>query len=135
METTILIDLVNAPFTLKLGEKEYMVRKANIRQVMAYREFLNTVKDDPLGEWKTIAYCTWLLLKDNNPDLTQEILMDQMRGDVDAIETLIKLGFINPEKMEMIKRLQTETKKILTGQDSSPLSPTEPAGDPSKSVA
>lgn len=129
-----LVALINPEFALQYKGQEYMVRKATIRQVIAYQERLASLKGESSAELKISAYCVYLLLKDKIADLTEDDVLDNMQGDEDVLELTSRLGFINPEKLEMMKRLQTEMVSKLIGQKSSPSSATAPAGLPTKSA-
>ena len=123
--------LTNPEFTLQYKGQDYLVRKATIRQVVAYKERIKSLQRQDGADEKIAAHCVYLLLKDKIPDLIEDDVLDNMHGDMDVLELLGKLGFINPEKLEMIKRLQEIVKP--TGLKSSPSSATELDGLPTKS--
>lgn len=100
-----LLKLVNPEISITLGDKQYQVRKANIRQVVAFRERLATLKGDPSVDQKIAAYCIYIMLKDKESTLTEDIVMETMPGDTDTMELLGQLGFMSPDKAEMAKRL------------------------------
>lgn len=130
MEQT-LIDLVNPDITLTYKGETLSVRKATIRQVLAYQERRDQIFEEKQrgGDQRLAAFGVYLLLKDKVPNLTEDDVLDNMPGNVNVLELLGKLGFIEPEKLEMMKRLQNQS----SGTKSSPPSPQKPDGPQNKS--
>lgn len=133
----ILLDLLNVGTTIQLGGKEYSVKKATLRQSMLYRARIAQAKGKSVSDQELAAYAIFLVLKDQIPDLTEDWVLDNARGDVgftgdDVLALLTQLGFVSPEKMEMTKRLQRIAISRLTGEESLPLSPTAPDGRQTK---
>lgn len=125
-----IVDLVNLEFPLKYNGQEYLVRKATIKQVIMYQERLLEIQGKPSVEQRISAYCVYLILKPYIPDLTEDSVLDNMPGDTDYVDIITGLGFMKPEKLEMVKRLQEEAMRKLIGQKSLLLSPTEQDGPP-----
>lgn len=134
---TKLLNLTNPEFTFTFDNKDYTIKKASMRQVIAYQERIKELQkdsnSDSSGQLKAAAYAVFLLLKPKMDDLTEDGVLDSMRGDVDLLDLLVQLGFMNPEKALMAKSLQSGVIRKLTGDKSSPTSQTEPDGLPEKS--
>lgn len=130
-----LIKLTNPEFQIEFDGKEYMVRKANLDKVVQYFQKVQELQDakDPAGDFKIVSFCLFLLLKDKIPDLTQDIVAQNVPGDIDVIDTLATLGFINPEKVRTAKNLQKAVIEKLTMPGYLSPSPSEQGGVPIKS--
>lgn len=120
----ILPDLTNAEFTLGWNGKEYLVRKATIRQVLAYQKKIKELKGGEESDSKLIPFCLRLILGSQIGDVSDDQILDGMRGDIigtqdDVMNFLATLGFMTPEKLEMGRRLQEAMIQKQTGQSSS----------------
>jgi len=105
------IELVNPSFTFKFNSKEYQVKKANIEQVAQYQIKLSELaKDDTVipsvRDLEVISYCVYLLLKTVDTDITVDIIKQQLPGNVDGLDLLSQMGFIDPQKVKIVKDLQ-----------------------------
>jgi len=131
-----LIKLLNPKFTFQFADKEYLIRKANMGQMVQFQaraaELMND-KDMPASskDLEMLSYCVYLLLKEVDSTITEQFVKDNMPGSVDGLSILADLGFIDPQKLELVKRVQ---EKIII-QDSSPTSQTEPDGGQTKSAS
>jgi hypothetical protein len=103
---------VNPEFTIDFAGKTYSVRKANLEKAVLYQKKVKELRDDPSADAKIIAYCLWLVLKDVDPSLDEARVMSNVPADIDPLDLLITLGFINPQKVGIAKRLQN---KMLEG--------------------
>ena len=55
------------------------------------------------------------MLREKEPTLTEEIALQNIPADTDALLVLSTLGFINPSKMEQAKLIQDMIIKKSTG--------------------
>lgn len=135
MSDNTLIKLVNPKFNLEFAGKEYSVRKATLEKTVQYYQRIKELKDDPACDLKIIAYCIFLVLHDEveRPEITEEFVLNNTPGDIDLMETLTTLGFMNPKKMEIAQKIQGNVIKALTTDSSSPSSQKEQDGLPEKS--
>lgn len=135
MSDTTLIKLTNPAFQVEYDGKEYSVRKANLEKVVQYIQRFDELKkvNDEAGETKILAYCFYLILKDEIPELTEDDVLKKIPGNLDIVDSLSMLGFINPEKAKTAKQLQSGVINRLTTLDSSLPSQTKPDGAPVKS--
>lgn len=133
MQNDALLDLVNSNIKVRFKGRDYEVSKANIRQVVQYHERVKQLRGKEGGDQYLVAYCLSLLLKKEIPDITEDMVLDDSRGDIDVMEALTYLGFMSPDKLEMAKRLQERLGNLPTGLKSSPPSPTAPDGPQEKS--
>lgn len=127
-----LYTLVNPEFDFNWNGQNYHVRKANLEKVVKYQERARTLaKDgDQSGEMKLVAYCIYLILQDAIPELTEEQVMKEAPGDIDSLELMIRLGFLNTARVKALLPTATQT-----GDKSSSPSPSEQDGHQEKSVS
>lgn len=113
-----LLKLANPPFTISFDGKDYEVRKANITKVVLYQERVKKLAaEDSVGvDTKLVAYALFLILKDAIPDITEEKVSDTVQGDIDIIQTLIDLGFVNPAKAKALLTMMVEATKKQSEQ-------------------
>jgi hypothetical protein len=121
MDNKVLADLVNAPFTFKLADREFQIKKANIRQVQQYVTRLSDLSKDKemnpaARDLEVLSYCLFLSLSKVDPSITEDFVKENLPGAVDGLELLSTLGFIDPEKVQMIKKLQ---EKLISENSSS----------------
>jgi len=121
-ENKTLISLVNPSFTIKFGEKEFTARKANIGHVAQYQtKVVELSKDESIPpaarDAKLIAYCTYLILKEADSTVTLEYVENNLPGNTDGLELLCTLGFIDPQKAEMARKMQ---EKLISDASSQP---------------
>lgn len=125
-----LYTLVNPEFDFNWNGKSYHVRKANLEKVVLYQERARALAKDGSGEMKLVGYCIYLILRDSIPDLTEEQVMKDAPGDIDSLEIMLTLGFLNEARMKALL-----SKKVLpTGDVSSSSSPSEQDGHQEKSA-
>jgi hypothetical protein len=117
---TSLLKLVNPEFDIEFMGKVYHLKKASLRKTMEYQIRAGELKNDPGSDAKLIAYAFYIMLKDQIPDLTEEIALDNVPGDSDAIEILVTLGFLSPSKIATAKALKDKFLGISTSEPSSP---------------
>ncbi len=114
-----LIKLVNPEFDFHFMGEEYRIRKATLDKAIQYQQKIKELDGDPAADSKIIAFCIYIMLKEKNPELTEEVVMLHTPADVDGLEILTKLGFINPSKLAMAKKVQENIMNQLTSESSS----------------
>jgi hypothetical protein len=113
--------IVNPEFTFEFNGKEYRIRKANMDKAIAYHQRIQNTKDLPGKDFKLVCYCIYLVLKDKEPDLTEQNIIDNTPADLDILECLTTLGFISPKNMEIGRKVEENlTKKLTTDNSSAP---------------
>lgn len=129
MDST-LIKLVNPEFELEFNGKTYRVRKANLDKVVQYYQKIDELSKtkDPSTDYKLVAFCIYLVLHSVDHSITEQQVLENTPGDLDVMDMLSTLGFINPRKMEKARQLQEAIVKKLTTETSSPMSPKEQGG-------
>jgi hypothetical protein len=125
-----LYRLVNAPFDFEFMGQKYQVRRASLDKAVQYQQRARELQasNDPAADLKLLAYCIYLVLKDKIPDLTEELVFANTPADIDIIECMSMLGFIDPRKAALAKQLQESVLNRWTTKDSSVSSPTEQDG-------
>jgi hypothetical protein len=129
-----LVDLINPKFVFKFGDKEYQVKKANIEQVVQYQlrvEDLNkdTTKLSSVKELEIMVYCVYLLLRVDDPTVTEDYVRNNLPGGLDGLTLLTTLGFIDPARLQLVQKLK---EKLISNESLQTLL-NEPAGHPEKS--
>lgn len=106
-----LVKLVNpASFTIEFMGQTYQVRKATLDKTIQYQSRFRQLQkqNDEASEIKTVAYCLYIMLKDQIPDLTEDMVLENVPGDIDPIQILVSLGFLNPSKVASKKIQETQ---------------------------
>lgn len=105
--------LTNPEFQFEFMGKEYTLRKATLDKAVQYqikaKELIKeeaTASDAKLG-----AYCVWLMLKDKEPTLTEDVVMSNIPADTNILELLTFLGFTSPSKLKEAQEIQSLLKK------------------------
>jgi hypothetical protein len=121
-----LVKLLNPAFSFEFADKTYQVKRANIEQVQQYQmkvvesekntDILPSVRDSNM-----IAYAIFLILHKSYPDVTEEFVKENIPGNIDIISYLLDLGFIDPQKAEIVRNLQGK----IVSENSSQTLPTE----------
>ena len=129
-----LTSLLNPAFTFPFADGEYQVKKATISQVQQYQTKLESLTKDTTTssayrDLEIAAYVVFLILNKADPTITEDYVKENMPGGIDILSLLGELGFIDPQKVELVKKLQ---QGLATG-NSLPTSPIEPVGPQPKS--
>lgn len=117
-----LTALVSPPLEYPIGERVYTYRKANLEKGVLFRsrvKQLTTTIDDGANDLRMVAYCLWLVLKDEHPEVTEDMLMSVLPADISVNDTLVQLGFMKPQAGRMLKTLLEQAEKNPTGEKSS----------------
>lgn len=105
MSETTSYKIINPEFEFIFGDKAYTIRKANLNKYAQYQAKIGELKGDPSADSKLIAYCIYLVLKDHDPEITEEKVLDLTPGDVDYFEVLSTLGFMSPKKADQARAI------------------------------
>jgi len=111
MEETALIDLTNPPFTFKIGDKELQVKKASITQLQQFfvrRSVIEQNKElsDESKALEIASYAIFIILHAADNSITESWTKENIGGLPNPVPVLIKLGFIDPQKVEFLNKLQ-----------------------------
>lgn len=122
MSEKVLYELINPPFTFRFADKEYELRKASIEKGIQYQAKVRGLLEakDPAQDLKLAVYCIYLMLKDIDPAITEEFVLQNCPADLDVIDCLTQLGFMNPQRTELAKKVQKNMENRLTSEGSSP---------------
>lgn len=134
MDDKALVSLLNPSFVFKFADKEYQIRKANIEQVQQYITKMKELSADKdlipaVRDLEIVSFCLYLLLKKADQTVTEDFVKENLPGNIDGLVILGQLGFIDPQKVELLKKLQDQ----LISENSSYLLRSEPDGHPTKS--
>ena len=80
---------------------------------------IKELNNEPGSDAKLLAFCIFIMLKEQVPYLTEEEVLKNIPADVDTLEVLAKLGFINPSKLEQANKIREALIKKSTGEESS----------------
>lgn len=106
MEKT-LHELLNPEFTFKFAGKDYLVRKANLKQGILYQDKVQELLEHKTAsvDLQLVGFCIWLILKEADPTITEDYVLNNTPADIDVVGTLTVLGFMNPKQGETARRL------------------------------
>ena len=123
MDDKTLYNLVNPEFDFGFNNKIYHLRKATLDKAVQYqkkvKELAGDGNIDSVSNASILAFCVYIMLKDQEPTITEEFVMNLIPGDVDGLELLCTLGFIHPSKLAAVKEVQASVMKKLTSDSSS----------------
>ena len=128
MEEKSLYRLVNPKFTLEFMGKSYEMRKATLDKAIQYQKRLMEILKEQGAGLKIASYCIYLMLKDLEPSITEEIVLQNTPADIDVNECLVMLGFVNQSKSVITKKMEEKLESLLTTENSSLLSPKKQDG-------
>ena len=112
-EETSLIDLTNPPFTLKIGDKELQVKQASITQLQQFfnRKSETEKRADLSDDAKALeiaSYAIFLIANASDSSITEDWARDSISGLSNPLPVLVKLGFLDPRKVELMDKIQQE---------------------------
>lgn len=130
MSDSTLYTLVNPEIDFNWNGTNYHVRKANLEKIVLYQERARALSEakDIAGEIKLTAFCIYLILRDSIPELTEEKVMQEAPGDINAVDVMIQLGFLNAVRVSAL----LQAMKNQTGEKSSSTLPIEQDGHQEK---
>lgn len=103
MDTTqTLVKLTNPEFDFEFNNKKYTIRKATLDKVVQYYQRAKEIQEtgNQFEGIKIVAYCIFLVLKPYEPTLTEQTVLENCPGNIDVVDILIKLGFLNPDRIK-----------------------------------
>jgi hypothetical protein len=127
-----LINLTNPEFSIAFKDNTYTIRKATLDKAVAWQQKVKELANDPAGQQKIVAFCLYIMLKDKIPDLTEDDVLSNTPADIDSMEIMVHLGFLNSTNLELAKAAKAKVLSRLTIDNSSLKSPTEQVGLPIK---
>ena len=73
-------------------------RKANLEKAVLYQVRIKELvkNDDPAVDLKIAAYCLYLVLKDIEPSITEDFVLQNAPADIDTLKCIETLGFMSP---------------------------------------
>ena len=114
-----ILRLVNPEFEFEFIGNVYKLRKATLEKAIEYQQKIKELNNEPGSDAKLLAFCIFIMLKEQVPYLTEEEVLKNIPADVDTLEVLAKLGFINPSKLEQANKIREALIKKSTGEESS----------------
>jgi hypothetical protein len=124
--------LVNPEFEFEFMGKVYKLRKATLDKAVEYQAKIKQFNDAPGSDSKLVAFCVYIMLKDQVPELTEDIALQNIPADIDALEVLSILGFIKPSRLEQANKIRDLLINRSTGVGSLSSSLKEQDGAPTK---
>lgn len=118
-----MFSIVNPEFDFDFQGTIYRLRKATLDKIVQFKlkfRELNDTKDAD-GDIKLLAYAIYIMLKDKNPDITLDFVMQNTPLDFEITQCLQVLGFINPNKTEANLPIQKEVNPSTSQKSSSSL--------------
>jgi len=120
-----LTNLLNPAFTFRFADKEYQIKKANITQIQQYSTRIdeltkNTAMNLQIRDLEAVSYAVFLILNASDSTVTEDFIKNNLTIKVDGLSLLGLLGFIDPQKVEILKKMQ---EKLLSGESLSKLLP------------
>ena len=97
------LELVNAEIPFAFAGKEYRVKRANLSQVIQFPRKAKDVSGDGGGDLLLVAFAVFLILYAVDKNITEEFVLENCPGDIDAVEMLARLGFMSQQKMEVMR--------------------------------
>lgn len=118
-----LVRLLNPAFSFEFAGEIYQVKRANITQVQQYQMRVTELgKQDMIPavrDLDIVAYATFLILNKSYPDVTEDFIKENLPGNMDVMSYLAELGFIDPQRADLIRKLQEKIVSESSSQTSS----------------
>lgn len=97
--------IINSEFDFEFNGKSYRVRKATLGTIISYQNKLKELQEanEPGKEIRMAAYCIYLALKDSDPAITEQYVLENTPATIDLMGCLAELGFMSPKKTEPVK--------------------------------
>lgn len=120
MSDTSLYRLTNSEFDFEFNGKVYHIRKANLDKAAQYQQKVKELTDakDTQADVKILSFCISLVLREIDPEVTPEFVMQNAPADTDPLECLTTLGFVNPKRLEATRKIQEAITKKIVGEGS-----------------
>lgn len=115
----VLINLTNPEFDINFDGKTYRIRKATLDKAVAWQGKVKELESDVASSQKITAYCIYIMLKSQIPDLTEDYVLSHIPADIDSMELMVQLGFLSPSNLELARAAKANLLKKLTTDNSS----------------
>lgn len=121
MSDESLYRLVNPEFDFEFGGKKYHVRKANLEKAVQYQRKVKELRDSNVEspDLLIVAYCIYLVLRDVDQNITEEVVLQQTPADIDVLGCLSTLGFMSPTKADVARAIESAIAKKQATEKSS----------------
>lgn len=114
------LKLINAEFDIEFANKTYKVRKASIEQVILFQTRMMSLADqkDSSLDIKAAAYCIFLTIQGSDKSITEDWVLQNAPGDLDPYDIFVQLGFMNRQKVDLMRGLirNASAQKTPAGQ-------------------
>lgn len=103
----IAIELLNPEISFKFAGKEYFVRKASLKLGILYQQKVRELLEakSVTVDLLLVAYCIYLVLRESDPSISEDYVQSNTPADINVLETLTTLGFMNPNQAAKAKTL------------------------------
>jgi len=118
MDEKSLYKLVNPSFTFEFGGKVFEVKKANLQMAVQYQTRIKELKEKSSTELLLVSYCIYLVLNKADSTITEDWVIENTPADIDVLDCLARLGFINQNRLEIAKKIKEEVEKKSTTENS-----------------
>ncbi len=104
---TDAIKLTNTEIPFEFNGKEYQVKRASLSQIIAFQQKGYEIGKEakPGAEERTAAYAIFLVLNAVDKNITEDFVLDNC-PEVDFADIVVRLGFMNQQKMDSLLKLQ-----------------------------
>jgi hypothetical protein len=101
------VKLTNAEFTLTIGDRDFQVKKANLEKAILYQAKVRELieKKNAHSDLNLVSYCTWLIVKDADPTVSEGWVRENLPADVAPVLLLQQLGFMSQQKVEQAQKI------------------------------
>lgn len=98
--------VMNEPFTFSFAGKDYSVKKATLGQVMQFQRHVKgiTAENDAAADVRLISFAIYLILHASDSSVTEDYVLENARGDLDFVDIMSTLGFMNQQKIEALRK-------------------------------
>jgi hypothetical protein len=93
--------VANNEFDFLFAGRVFKLKKANLKQVIEFQKRLIDITKDNAGiglDVLAIAPALLIVLKNIDPTITEDYILENTPGDIDVMGTLQTLGFMNQQK-------------------------------------
>lgn len=112
--------VTNLEFEYLFAGKTYKLKRASLKQVMDLQRKMAEIKkeEDPAGDLRAIAYALYLSLHAADLTITELFVEENAPGDINAVDTLIELGFTNRQQLANMLKIKNEPVSQPSGEKS-----------------
>jgi len=116
--------LTNAEFDYPFGGKSFKLKKASLQLVILFQRKAAEIgkENDPAGDLRIAAHALYLALHNADTTVTEEWVTENAPGDINVLEVLGQLGFLNQQKVALMNKMTDS----LVNQS---LNPSQPTGE------